>query len=293
MKTLQEAWEAYHEFVLSNASRQEILTENGRWINHIPTDFAMLQLSTINTFKIAQLRSFLEQKKLSPQTIKHCLSLVHRVMNRAIEWGLYSGPLPFFRLPKFDNSRMRYLTTDEAALLLADLKRRSILWHDISLFSLYTGLRAGEVLSLHAEHISLPNTAVHVVDTKSSKNRSVPLNEVALSVAKKYCASKRLGYPLFQENGYIPVSTAKIFRKSVEACKLNSGVKDSRNRIVFHSLRHTFASWLVQNGTPLAVVSRLLGHSTLQMTMRYAHLAPEQGREAINNLPYIHFDRVG
>lgn len=286
-KTLNDAWEAYNEFVLGNTSKQEILTESGRWLNHIPAEFGRLPLAEINNFQIAKLRGTLESKQLSPQTIKHCLSLVHRIMRRAIEWGFYPGPMPVFRLPKFDNARMRYLTFDEAQLLAAELKRRSMLWHDISMFSLYTGLRAGEILALQAEHINLATAAVHVVDTKSSKNRSVPLNEAALSIADKYCAHKAVGYPLFQENGYIPVSTAKIFRKAVEACKLNAGMKDPRNNIVFHSLRHTFASWLVQKGTPLAVVSRLLGHSTLQMTMRYAHLAPEQGREAINTLPSV------
>jgi site-specific recombinase XerD len=57
---------------------------------------------------------------------------------------------------------------------------------------------------------------------------------------------------------------------------------DSRHKVVFHTLRHTFASWLVQDGVKLEMLSQLLGHSSLNITMRYAHLAPSQGKSAVN-----------
>jgi len=63
---------------------------------------------------------------------------------------------------------------------------------------------------------------------------------------------------------------------------LNDGITDLRHKVVFHTLRHTFASWMVQGGTPLALVSQMMGHSNLQVTMRYAHLAPSQAREAVD-----------
>jgi integrase len=62
---------------------------------------------------------------------------------------------------------------------------------------------------------------------------------------------------------------------------LNAGIKDPRQKVVFYTLRHTFASWLVQKGVPLYNVSQLMGHSDLQMTKRYAHLAPENQKAAI------------
>jgi integrase len=61
---------------------------------------------------------------------------------------------------------------------------------------------------------------------------------------------------------------------------LNDKISDRRLKVVFHSLRHTFASWLVMDGTPLFTVSKLLGHSDIGMTMRYAHLAPDHLRLA-------------
>lgn len=78
-----------------------------------------------------------------------------------------------------------------------------------------------------------------------------------------------------------------IFKDAVSECGFNKGVQDRRARVCFHTLRHTFASWLVQNGTHLALVGELLGHKDSRMTMRYSHLAPEQGQAAVATLPCI------
>lgn len=68
---------------------------------------------------------------------------------------------------------------------------------------------------------------------------------------------------------------------------LNDGVTDRIHKVVFHTLRHTFASWLVQNGVSLEVISKLLGHSSLQMTMRYAHLDPvNQSMKAVMSIAF-------
>jgi integrase len=77
----------------------------------------------------------------------------------------------------------------------------------------------------------------------------------------------------------------KQFRKAVKNCGFNDGISDRRQRVVFHTLRHTFASWLVQAGVPIAAVSQLLGHSNIQLTMRYAHLANDQAHHAVDLIP--------
>jgi integrase len=70
----------------------------------------------------------------------------------------------------------------------------------------------------------------------------------------------------------------------VNELQLNDNVVDDRQKVVFHTLRHTFASWLVQAGTPIYTVANLMGHSTIAMTQRYAHLAPEGNRAAAMKL---------
>ncbi len=66
--------------------------------------------------------------------------------------------------------------------------------------------------------------------------------------------------------------------------EFNSGVTDPRQRVCFHTLRHTFASWLAIQGEPLLAINELLGHKTLVMTMMYAHLMPDQKRRAVERL---------
>ena len=79
----------------------------------------------------------------------------------------------------------------------------------------------------------------------------------------------------------------KTFSRIVEKSGLNDGVTDRIHKVVFHTLRHTFASWLIQKGVTLEVVSKLLGHSSLQMTMRYAHLDPvNQSVQAVKSIEF-------
>ena len=73
----------------------------------------------------------------------------------------------------------------------------------------------------------------------------------------------------------------KIFTRAVKESGLNKGVTDSRQKVVFHTLRHTFASWIIQEGYPIALASEMLGHSTINLTMRYSHLASDQVRQAV------------
>jgi integrase len=74
------------------------------------------------------------------------------------------------------------------------------------------------------------------------------------------------------------------FRETVKALGLNEGITDPRQIVVFHTLRHTFASWLAMKGKPLYTVGRLLGHKVIKMTERYAHLAPEVQKAAVTRL---------
>lgn len=289
---LAEAFDLYCQLVLASHSQREIKSELGRWQLHIAPVMAETQLHSIRNMQILQLQKTLEAKKLSPQSVYHCLSLVRRVLRRAQEWELYEGPVPKFRMPRFDNRRMRFLSAEEAKRLLAELKKESDLWFDITLFTLQTGLRAGEIYNLRSFDIDSKNKYLKIYDAKNRTTRIVYLNKTALKIIKKYKSKKKEGLPLFQENGRLPQSTYRIFSNAVKKCGFNAGITDRREMVCFHTIRHTFASWLIQGGTPLAMVGKLLGHKTIKMTMRYAHLAPEQEVQAVSSLPLSDF-RMG
>lgn len=78
------------------------------------------------------------------------------------------------------------------------------------------------------------------------------------------------------------IRAGKPFLKAVEACGFNNGVTNARYKVVFHTLRHTFASWLVQKGVVLSEVAELMGHASTKMTERYAKLSPKSKRIAVN-----------
>jgi integrase len=79
----------------------------------------------------------------------------------------------------------------------------------------------------------------------------------------------------------------KNFYKAINICQLNKKISDNKYKAVFHTLRHTFASWLAQVGTPLPVIGSLLGHKSIRMTERYAHLIPNQNIDAVKALEEI------
>jgi integrase len=241
-------------------------------------------LEEVNSLRVLHFRRSLEKKALSPQTVQHCLALLRRILRKALRLELYAGRLPHFDMPKFDNRRQRFLSTDEARRLLSHLRAGSPLWHEISLFALQTGLRAGEIFQLTREQASLHSRHITIFDSKNHMSRNVPLNATAYNILQRRLPERPSDF-FFTNNGRPIMEAGTVFRRIVNTSGINAGVSDRRARVVFHTFRHTFASWLVQAGTPLMVVSTLLGHKTLTMTQRYAHLAPDQARAAVCALP--------
>lgn len=252
--------------------------EESRFTKHLAPYWGETKLEDITTKDIFIYQKNLVDLDLSPQSVRLCLSLLRRILNRAKQFELYTEKKKVqFEMPVCDNRRLRFLTQEETSELLFILQAKSELWYDITLFALHTGMRAGEIFSLKNQCISFQQKSLVVFDPKNSENRIVPLNAISLNIAQKY-VQKKYAYT-FSKIKIKEVS--QIFRDAVKSTSINENITDRRSKFVFHSLRHTFASWLVQRGIPILVVSKLLGHKSLQMTMRYAHLAPDQGHHAV------------
>jgi len=123
------------------------------------------------------------------------------------------------------------------------------------------------------------------MDTKNGKNRIAFMTTEVRNIfsSKKTGNHNELVFP--SQTGSKIQQISKSFDRVISHLGWNKDVTDRRNRIVFHTLRHTFASWLVEKGENLYTVKELLGHSTLQMTERYAHLGDNTLRKAIQNFP--------
>ena len=289
--TIKEGWDLYRMTILASSKKNSQVTEIGRWNKYIAPFINNKSLEDLSTLDLLLLRRKLEETKLSAQSVYHCLSLLRRVIYKTAEWNQSNTYVPSFKkaMPKFDNRRQRFLNDTEMSILLNQLLLLdpSKNWYEISLFAVNTGLRRGEIFNLSAIDIDLPSKTAYILDTKSGKNRNIHLNNIAFNIIlRRICninGNEKIFYP----------KNPRTFRKAVKESGLNKGITDLRQKIVFHSFRHTFASWLIQSGFPLALVSKMLGHSSIHVTMRYAHLAPSQENQAVDLIGYRLENNIG
>ncbi|MGX9364512.1 tyrosine-type recombinase/integrase [Desulfoplanes sp. PS50] len=244
-------------------------------------------LNKVSQLDLERIKKAFVGKGRSPRTAHYCLATIRQVFNFAISTGILNGknPVTSVKKPKVDNRRLRFLTRREAETLMHELSKRSKNLHDIALVSLRCGLRAGEVFSLTWADLDFERELLTLRDTKAGKNRVAYMTKDVLAMLRGRFRDQSPGELIFPDRtGKKRVAVSKSFRRAVQDLGFNKGVSDKRQEVCFHSLRHTFASWLVENGTDLFTVKELLGHSTLAMTERYSHLAPNTMRNAIKDL---------
>ena len=259
------------------------------WLNQI-ADKPLRQITSSDLENLVMIP--MAEAGKSPGRIRHALTVVSVAWDMAAEKGLVKGENPVrpIKKPRVDDKRDRFLSKAEAADLLTALKELSPDTHDVALLSLFSGLRINECLKLTWADIDLDEGTIFVKDTKVTRNRHAYINaeigEMLLRQRERGSgkSARVLG---FNGSSYPYSIVSKHFRQAVNDLGLNKGVTDRRQRVVVHTLRHTFASWLVQKGTPLYTVSKLMGHSSIKMTERYAHLAPDTQRATAMNLEGI------
>lgn len=277
--TFAEAFEKYRKDHLSQIDGARIIRQyNAR----LKDEFGHRKLSTITSNDMERFKRKLLRKGLKPATVRHYVGTVRAIYNKLAKWGLYSGvpPTANVELPKQDNRRWRFLTRVEAETLLNSIKDRSQDLWEISLTSLHTGMRFGELAKLKGEHVNFQVGTILVADSKNKTNRRAFMTEEVREIlGAKQLRNGQLVFP--SRTGKVRSERSYRFSLVVKELELNKGRKDDRDKVVFHTLRHTFASWLVQKGVPLYTVGELLGHSSLEMTKRYAHLAPDNLRAAV------------
>lgn len=196
--------------------------------------------------------------------------------------GVKDRPTTKIRVPKYDNKSVRYFSREEVNKLLAALLKISESTHDQAVISLECGLRAGEVFRLRVMNCDFKSGALSIVDSKNKgRNRTVYMTAGVREILKKRSADKQPHDLIFTpRTGKVQMAVPAIYYKTIKSLKFNEGITDRRFRADFHTLRHTFASWLVMEGVPLYTVQKLLGHESIKTTERYAHLAPDKLRES-------------
>jgi integrase len=271
--TLGQAFEKYFE----TKARKKSLDEDRRQAEHLKAAFGKdttltgITASRISDYKATRLATKSRQfgKPLSAAAVNRPLALLRHLLHLAHEeWGVLDG-IPTVRLEDEPEGRLRCLTPEEANRLLAAAREsRNPDLADLIELSLFTGLRQSEALELTWDRVDRSRGVLLLEVTKSGRRRQVPLNEAADAVLARR-GPKDEGL-VFGSSNWDRYRTA--WDGAVKRAKLTD--------LRWHDLRHTFASWAVQRRVSLYELKELLGHSTLTMVKRYAHLAPEHLRAA-------------
>jgi integrase len=242
------------------------------------------RLDRIIAADIAKWRDDMINQGKEPATVNRYLASLRAILNRACsDWNTIPS-VPSIRLLSLNNTRQHYLNEDQERRIL---KVAAPHLRNLIIFLIDTGTRLSEATELTWSDVSLADNGrsfVTLTRTKSGKPRRIPLTQRA----ERLLSRIRIENEAELENVFTyrsskakqPVPFSNPFRSWKTALK-NAGI-DPKLRI--HDLRHTFASRLVSKGIPLYDVSKLLGHSSIAMTTRYAHLAPEAFEAAISSL---------
>lgn len=226
------------------------------------------RLADIDRFVIADIGK-LKAEQASPTTANRYLALIRSIMRRAVfEWEWLAKP-PKVRLYKEPSRRVRWLTPDQVRTLLDELLPHQ---RDACLFALATGLRHSNVTGLRWEQVDFRRKTawLYADQTKNNEDLHVSLNDTALDVLKRR-QGKHAEYVFTYRNRPIKRFTTRAWYKALERAQITN--------FRWHDLRHTWASWLVQEGVPLYSLQEMGGWKTAIMVRRYAHLSPSVNLE--------------
>jgi integrase len=270
---LPELWERYSAWAQAHKrSWKRDVQMFGKLQNFLGT--AMLTAITPLRVEEYQQRRV---REVSPATVNRETALLKHMFNMAERWGMYHARNPV-RLVKFlpeDNLQFRTISEDDEQRLL---EASPPYLRELILFAINTGLRCGDLLDLRWEEVDIEEKRLSLIMGKSRRRLEIPLNETAFSILLEKQAAKH-GPHVF----YNPGTGDRFY-------DLKAGFKAILKRagltgITWHTLRHTFASRLTRSGVDLVTVKELLGHSTINTTMRYAHSNHETKARAVSRLP--------
>ncbi|MCX5847721.1 MAG: site-specific integrase [Deltaproteobacteria bacterium] len=261
---------------------------------HMAGTIGDLPFSKIAPFHLERIKKDLADKKKSDRTIQYVLQLTRQAFNTARKLGIYAGDSPTknVKWPKLDNMKLRYLSIDEVEKLLKALAVKSQNLHDMALLSLHSGLRFGELAVLEWPCVNWEAGTLAVLNAKTG-SRTAYLTERAKTMLKNRLTERaeamlknpkqgrpdELIFPKRSGADGAMAQASKSFADTVNDLKLNEGITDRKQKVTFHTLRHSFATHLYESTHDLYLTQRSLGHATGTMTARYAKMSESRLRE--------------
>jgi integrase len=234
----------------------------------------------LNSFSTQLVEKYQSERlvKNKPASVNKTIAILKHMLAKAVEWEMISEEIlkkvrKVKQIPE-NNKRLRFLSSEECQALIkaCDPHLRPIV-----VTALNTGMRRGEILNLKWDQIDLKHGFILLEVTKNGERREIPINETLRRTLETLPRHIKGPYVFWHGEEGKPYGELK---KSFKSALKRTGIRD----FTFHDLRHCFASHLVMAGCDLKTVQELLGHKTLTMTLRYAHLAPGHKVKAVGIL---------
>ncbi|MGJ8517484.1 tyrosine-type recombinase/integrase [Carnimonas bestiolae] len=271
---------------LATSKRKRSFADIQMRVRHLNRFFSGYCMNDLRVRDVRAYISFRQDEGVSDSTINRETAVLSAALvycTVQLEWNL-PNPAKGQKL-KEPEGRVRWITRAEAARLIqiAESMKNGRHLSDFIQLALNTGCRKNELLKLEWRRVDFGHNLVTLEpeDNKSAKRRTIPLNDTAVAAllrrkafVSEHCPSSP--WVFCNSHGNRSVEPRTGFKTACD----RAGITNFR----IHDLRHTCASWMVSEGVPLADVKEVLGHSTIKMTEKYAHLAPHRAREAVNRL---------
>jgi integrase len=281
VKTFAEfADEWFETYVKTNNKPSEQRAKESTIRVHLKPCFGNLLLGQITSAHIERYKADKLKTGLCPKSINIHLTILGTCMASAIEWGL-PATKPKIRRLRVQPPRTDFLDEQETVLLISD--RSEPMWNTMILLAARTGMRLGELFGLDWTDVDLERGLITVRTSvvrgiastpKNHKIRYIPMTSDLIKALRCY-RKQKTGLVFYRESGTF--LGHRMAENAIHRICRRVGLR----LFGWHTLRHTFASHLVSRNAPLRAVQELLGHSTMAMTERYAHLAPSTLRQAI------------
>jgi len=269
--TFEECGVQYMEYAKSNKRSWRRDERSIRILSRWFLGKRLFEITPLDLEKFKTARS----KQVSPASVNRELACLKHMFTKAIEWNMaVDNPVKKVKMFRENAGRVRYLSKAEAQRLLDECAEHL---RPIVIVALYTGMRLGEILNLKWEDVDFDLKTIYIHTAKSGYGRDIPMAEPVFFALKRM--PRKAEYVFCRDDGTRMIDIRTAFNNAVKRAEIED--------FKFHDLRHTFASHLVMNGTDLMTVKELLGHRTINMTLRYAHLSPEHKRKAVDTLGYF------
>lgn len=255
---------------------------------HILPFLKNYDLDTINKNDIVKFTNHLKEKQnqntkspLAPKTINNILNILKAIIKYSFKNDLIKNDFSkYINLLDIDNARERFLSKEEIEILYNKTKEDETLYLFFKL-ALNTGGRLATILNIHKKDIDFTHNLITLKDFKNNSTYKAFLTDDLNQLLILRTQNISLNDKIFTTN---PEKRLRIILDDLFNQNINTN--DRKNKVVIHTLRHTFASHLAINETPIFTIQKLMNHKDIKMTLRYAKLSSNSGRKAVEKLMF-------